>query len=339
MRRSGYYRTICVLLAAFAVLMLFAGCGAGSKDSAAVMENSAGTFAPTAAEGKADYDYSYSADDMGYTGGTVTADSNVSMLAADAGRKLIWRGSMELESLEYEKSEEALFALVAECGGYIESSQRSGGNVSRYSGIRSLRYGRFTVRIPADKFQYFINAGGTVATVLSTSTGSEDVTESYFDIEARLSVLRVKEERLIAMLEKGEELEYLIQIENELADTRYEIETLTGTLRRFDGLISYSTVEVSLSEVTKPTEVVEPDPQSAWDRIGARFKASVKEICDGAVEIFVFIVGYSPVILAAAVIIVVITVAARRSVRRRKTRSKKDETSQTSETQENPEGK
>ena len=342
-------KSLCLVLILMLVLTLFAGCGkkaesAASYPAAAPMANgSAGGYA------KDSYDYAYEAEpayaevdnnyanyDEGGYGYDSAGDSAMVRLAADAGRKLIWNGSMEMETLEYEQSEEALFRLVEECGGYIESSDRSGGNVDRYSGQRSLRYGYFTVRVPAEKFQYFINAGGSVATVLSTSTGSEDVTDRYFDVEARLAVLKVKEERLLDMLEQGDELEYLIQIERELADTRYEIENLTGTLRRYDGLISYSTVSVSLREVSKPTQVQEPDPLSVWDRIAARFKESLSGIWDGIVECFIFIIGYSPILILTVIVVIVVVVLVRipGRKRRKQERAAKEAAEQT--TQDGP---
>jgi len=332
---------------------VFAGCSA-ARDSAAsapmynsgsMSSTTTGGAAPSAPKESLDYAADMEMDmDMGkgeivtedaYFDTSTSSDSVLSELAADAGRKLIWRGSMDLETLEYEASEEALFKLVAECGGYIESSSRSGGNINRYSGVRSMRYANFSVRIPAEKFQYFINAGGTVGTVLYTSTGSEDVTDAYFDTEARLTVLRVKEERLLEMLEKGDELEYLIQIETELANTRYEIEMLTGTLRRYDGLISYSTVQVNLSEVSKPTEIVQPDPLTVWERIARRFGDSLGDIWDGIVEGFIFIVGYSPIIVlwvgGIAVAIIVIRIPFRRRKKRKLAAKAAAETENSSE--------
>ncbi len=325
-------KSVCFVLILMLLVTLFAGCSkSASNDSYSMNSGGSAMIAPMPAANYAkdeaveynyEYEPAYDYETEGYYS-EGSSDSALFQLAADAGRKLIWHGTLELESLEYEQSEEALFSLVQECGGYIESSNRSGGNVDRYSGVRSMRSGSFTVRVPAEKFQYFISAAGSVATVLSSSTGSDDVTDSYFDTEARLTVLKVKEERLLDMLEKGDDLEYLIEIERELADTRYEIESLTGTLRRYDGLISYATIYVTLREVTKPTEVQEPDPVSTWDRIKARFMASLKDIGDGIVECVIFIIGYSPILLVLALVIVVIIFLVRIPGRRRRKKAAK----------------
>lgn len=85
------------------------------------------------------------------------------------------------------------------------------------------------------------------------------MTSQYTDYEARLSSLRTQEERLLSMLEKSDDVDSLIALEERLADVRYETESIERNLRNLDRQIAYSTVSVGLQEVeiytpTKPVQ-------------------------------------------------------------------------------------
>ena len=86
------------------------------------------------------------------------------------------------------------------------------------------------------------------------------MTSQYTDYEARLDSLRTQEERLLAMLEKSEDVESLIALEQRLADVRYELESIERNLRNLDLQISYSTVNLNPRgevEVYTPTVPVQ----------------------------------------------------------------------------------
>ena len=82
------------------------------------------------------------------------------------------------------------------------------------------------------------------------------MTSQYTDYEARLDSLRTQEERLLAMLEKSEDVESLIALEQRLADVRYELESIERNLRNLDLQISYSTINLNLQEVEVYTPTV-----------------------------------------------------------------------------------
>lgn len=90
--------------------------------------------------------------------------------------------------------------------------------------------------------------------------------------------LETEQERLLALLEKAENVEDIITIENRLSDVRYELENYESQIRLLDNQIDYSTVYVDISEVSRVTdtgkqgffEEVAPDSVTAsmlylWD--------------------------------------------------------------------------
>ena len=55
-------------------------------------------------------------------------------------------------------------------------------------------------------------------------------------------------------------MEDIITLESAIAETELQIEQLTGSLRRYDALVDYATVELRLREVPRLTTVEEAPP-------------------------------------------------------------------------------
>ena len=53
----------------------------------------------------------------------------------------------------------------------------------------------------------------------------DDITDSYFDAQARLDSLRQQEASLLEILSKAEKLEDVVQLQTALSDVRYQIES------------------------------------------------------------------------------------------------------------------
>lgn len=225
-------------------------------------------------------------------GTTSMTAQEVESAAAGEERKIIRTASLYIESREFDQSLSYLEQKVAEFGGYVESSTLEGNSYWN----DSCRTANYTLRIPAENFDQFIGAAGGIGNITSKNIGSEEITSQYFDTQARLESLSLQEERLLDILEKAEKLTDVLELEQELADVRYQIETLTTTLNRYDQLISYSTVEVTIEEVYEITPV-NPMPLSLTDRISQEFSSSVASVRQSVEGILVAVIGGSPKIL------------------------------------------
>lgn len=317
MKRTAFLSLLLALL-----LLFTAGCGAAApKDSAAVTEEAA-VEAPAAME---DGGYGYAAG--GYDSGDAApaeaeaapdskAEAPAEAQTTDPAKapKLIYNAYMELQTTEFEDAAAGLEALVARLGGYFESNEQH-----RYdSDYRSASY---TVRVPAENFEALCREAGTLCTQTWLSRSMEDVSEQYADTESRLAVEKTKYDRLMDLLSKAENMEDIISLENALAETEYEMENLTGALRKYDSLIGYSTVNIELREVYR----VDPNgnaPLSFGERLAEAFHNGIDNARDGIESFVLFVVENFLAILVWAVIIFVI-IRLIRSRRRRKGQSPK----------------
>ena len=290
--KGNKYFALCLAL----LLLLCSACGADSSGNAAATGD-------TAASSGAAMDYGggmgmefYEPSSPQESQSATEAEDGGSSVYQNAGAKLIRRAEMSIQTTQFDQAAGALQALVAECGGYFEQSSVYGGS---YRDANARRSGEYVVRIPAEKYNEFLSASGDLGYVTQLTETSDDVGEQYYDTESRLKTQRTKQERLLELLERAESMEDIISLENALSEVEYQIEQYTSTLNRYDALVSFSTFNIYLSEVSKVTEEV-GETASLGSRMAAGFRASLDGLVDGGRELLVWI-SYHFILLAVLI--------------------------------------
>lgn len=223
-------------------------------------------------------------------------DGNTQEAEVAFERKIIKTGFVYMETLDFERTIEDMRQLINKYNAYTSYSESNSG--SFYERGYSTRSSRYTIKVPAEMFEEMYEELQTLGHVLNANEGKQDVTSQFVDIEARLTTLYVQEERLLAILEKTENLEDVIELEYALQNTRYEIERFTTNLRNLEDQVRYSTLEVSVQEVYEET-VVEKPVITFQDRISEGLKETFEEISDGFQNFIIFIVTQFPYLLVA----------------------------------------
>ncbi len=242
------------ILLSLMLLFSLAACGAQASDMAmngASADKNTSSAAPSMPMPAPEVGFDYAmpeetvSDSVSASGGTTTVSSTL-----PENVKMIYRGYLYLESTGFDAAVSGLEQLVAEMGGYFESSE-----LNNYSPYRSAYY---VVRVPSAQYQPFCGRVGQLAQVNSQRHTTENVSEAYYDTESRLVTQRTKLERLQELLSKADVMEDIITLESAIAETELQIERLTGTLRKYDALVDYATVEINLEEVYELTEQEQP---------------------------------------------------------------------------------
>ncbi|HXG11562.1 MAG TPA: DUF4349 domain-containing protein [Gemmataceae bacterium] len=157
-------------------------------------------------------------------------------------RKIIYTAHVELVVEDFDAAQKTLLQLLEEYKGYVAKSEVRGSPGTRRSGT-------WTVRVPVANFRAFLAALDSLGEPQRSTTDSQDVTDEYYDLEARLKNKRVEEERLLDHLKKSTgKLEDILAVERELARVRGEIEQAQGRLQKLTKLTELTTVTVSLQE-------------------------------------------------------------------------------------------
>ena len=213
-------------------------------------------------------------------------------------RKIIKTVNMHAETKEYDKALAAIANIIAAQGGYVESSSTNGQSYNNYGTYR--RYASYTIRVPAENLDAFLGGIGEFLNVTNNDASQNDVSGKYYDIVSRLETLEAEKTALMAMYEKAETIDYMLQVQQRLYDVIEEIEAYTTTLKYYDGQVSYSTVHLNVNEVIEYTDTT--DPITYGERISAAFKNSWKDFAEGCQDFSIWFVGAIPTILVLAVI-------------------------------------
>lgn len=298
------------------------GCGASNMASGG-----------TAADAEADYkgkNYSYTADSVPGAVFDSQVSESESVGKTDGGSggvyrdsevKLIRRANLTVQTTEFDKAQEALDTLVIEIGGYYENAELRSGS---YYNQNSNRSGSYTIRIPAEKYDVFMTQVDGIGYLARKNESSEDVGEVYHDIETRLKTQRTKQERLLELLKKAQSMEDIIALENALTEVEYHIEHYTSDLNRYDGLVGFATINLSLDEMVKIVD--EPGERaSLFTRMKAGVVSSATGLVDGVQDLLIWMSYNLFGILVFAAAAAVGVVFGRRYIKARKTGKKEQE--------------
>lgn len=311
-------KTFSILLS---VLLLLSLCACGAlQDSKGESYYAAAPAEMPAAEPE------MAADEAAYGGFAVnTAGMKTDSLDAPTAEKpevdpekIIYSADATVETTEFEQTLEKLQALVKQYGGFIESSSINGSNYySQARGYAGNRSANYTVRIPSARFSELMGSLSTLGNVPYTYTYTENITSRYYDVQARLTAYETQEQRLLEMMEKAETVSDIIAIEDRLTELRYQIESLQSTLNNWDRQVSYSTVNVNISEVT----VFTPEAKLSYgQRLGLAVRNGLKSTGEFFSEFLLWFVEALPALLILAVLIVVVVIVIRKSAKKRRAR-------------------
>lgn len=112
-----------------------------------------------------------------------------------------------------------------------------------------------TVRVPAARYQAFVDDAAKLGRVLFQSESAEDVTQQHVDLEARLGNLKAEQQRLRQMFAKARNITEMLQVERELSRVQGEIEAMQGQIDYLERQAAMATVTIELAE---PKPLVRP---------------------------------------------------------------------------------
>ena len=305
MKKLHIFRWLSLALVACLAL----GCATAATYSAPMEEPAAAGYAENAKMAR---------DEAVAASGAPLPDIDEGSLAEDAvERKIIYDVSLHLIVKDADETFADIQRLVQEMGGFV-----AGSNMWRSEGYRQ---GSVTVRVPAGDLDSALEQFRALALdVENERLDSQDVTEEYVDLEARLENERRTETELQELLETRSELGKtadILEVHRELSQVRAEIERIQGRMRYFDNLSAMATVEITLT----PDELLQPIEVGGWRPEGTARQAI--RMLLGTLQFFakaliIFFLYILPVLVIIAIPIVALVLIIRALVRRAKRRKR-----------------
>ncbi|MBQ5952099.1 MAG: DUF4349 domain-containing protein [Lachnospiraceae bacterium] len=300
-------RTFSFLLALMLTAALLTGCGGASP--AAREETANYNFTDLhAVDGWAAKSENALAPDEQASEMPEKTDSTPSMPVSTDTTKFIYTGVIEAETKDLNAAVSGITDMVKSFGGWFEDSQ-----VHEYKGGRSAS---LVARIPHNSFEEFMGAVASYdqCQVINKNASAENISEQYYDAESRLTTLRAKQKRLLELLEQAENVQDLLTVESELSEVEYQIDRFATRKNHYDSAIDYSTVRLSLREVTVLGTGTQP--VTFWQRISKAFSDGVAAFGESLADFIVWFVGNLIFIVVFVVILLIVIAIIRRASRR-----------------------
>lgn len=234
------------LLTVLSTLLILSGCSGSAKEDAAGAEfyttNGIADYSPAATE-EAAYD---------------EKDAERTDDEEQSSEKLVYTGSLEIETLDYDETVKNIRTWIDQYGVMIQNenaydydnSWRGYGN----KGTRSLS---MTLRVPSGRFYDFLNDMQGTGKVRSLSTNIENITRRYSTVSTEIESLEIQQERLLEMLRNAQNVEDMITIERRLSEVESDLKYYQNLRNDMDTDVEYSTVSLTVREVTEYTETNE----------------------------------------------------------------------------------
>ena len=155
-----------------------------------------------------------------------------------AQRQVISTASISIEVEEVQVASAAVKGIAEGLGGFVEQLSSSGRASSQQANI--------TIRVPQGRFSTAVERLMALGEVENQNQGSEDVSERFIDIKARLKSAEREEQSLLSLLERTLKVNEILTVERELNRVRSEIERLQGQLNFLERRVDLATISVFL---------------------------------------------------------------------------------------------
>lgn len=211
-------------------------------------------------------------------------------------KRIVRTADLRLAITTFDQAEATLRDRVSAFGGTIENLYQYGDGTP--DNLRSLS---LSLRIPTEKLDEFLTGAADIGRVTVKSESATDMTVQYSDTSLQLQTQRDKMARLQQLLAQAETVSDLLEIENEIANTQYRIDSYETSLRSIDRQVTGSLVTVTLVEET-PAQSAAALTTSIEDRMASGLTATLSGIGQFFQNMLVFVVMSLPIILPLLIV-------------------------------------
>jgi hypothetical protein len=230
-------------------------------------------------------------------------------------RKIIYRAEIQVLVQDFAQAEQQIAELIKAEQGYIAHRDVRGSP-------GSPRSGHWTLRVPVDAFDEFVQALTRLGELQKNSISSEDKTGEYYDLETLIKDKQREAEELLKLFDEARarhqkepksKMEELLAVRKELDAVRRDIAQMQGRLNLLSNLTALTTVTLTIYE---RKDYVPPTAPAFTTSIGRTFGDSVDLLADFGKGLLLFLIALAPWLPVIALVGIPTWLFLRRLVRR-----------------------
>jgi len=174
--------------------------------------------------------------------------------AEAADRKIIRNADITIEVPSTTDAQHQVTSIAETHGGFVvtsEAKQRDSNDPAQ----RTLDI-KLVVRVPSNQFgRAFDEIKKLAGNTPSEQVTSQDVTEDFIDLEARIKTQKALEVQFLEIMRQAHKIADALEVQRQIAEVRTEIEKLEGRKRFLENRSSLSTINVNI-QTPKPVITV-----------------------------------------------------------------------------------
>lgn len=281
--RTYVWKRAIVALILCVALLFTVGCAARSADNAVAYAPEPASAGASEAAPQMASEESFAVSDTAAGGDATqtkpTGDFDV--------RKIVYTADMTLTADDPEQALANLVAKAEELGGYVSGSYTTTDDLGAY-------YATATIKVPADQLDLLVSAAEAMGKVDDYRLSSDDISLSYYDMQARLDNAKAEEQQLLEILAQCKTIEEILAVRESLTSVRADIESYTAQMNLWDNLVSYATLNATINRTPKTAVAGEKEliavwkASDTWGRMSRGFQNSARFMVNaiGAIGIF-----------------------------------------------------
>ena len=212
-------------------------------------------------------------------------------------RKISKNAQLEIKVKSLDDSMNFITNKTNSYKGYIVSSSSYAPNTDYETKTANI-----SLRVPSDSLDQFLKEIKTYAKeTIHESIFTQDITEEYIDVKAKITSMESSEQRLTKLLDKTESVNEIVEVEKELSRLRGEIDSLKGRFKFIENSVVTSLIHIYMEEIPNPVSISDP----SWNTRDIALDAikALSSFGQFIVSVIVFIFVFTPVwILIAGLI-------------------------------------
>lgn len=220
--------------------------------------------------------------------------NNVQTAAQAFERKIIRNAELTIELDDPAAAQRQLTNIAETLGGFVVTSETKNTGAQFASAPRTLVTA--VLRIPAAQFNTALERirqlGGRL---LQDKNSGQDVTEEYIDLEARIRTQKALETQMLELLKRAGRIADAIEVQNQVAAVRTEIERLEGRQRFLANQSALSTISVTLH--TPAPVVIATTAHGFWHQVKQAFGDGLDLASNITLGIIQFVIMLVPILL------------------------------------------
>lgn len=202
-------------------------------------------------------------------------------------RKIVYTADMTVTADDPEAALQTLLEKAKSLGGYVSSSYSTTDDIG-------TNYAYATLKVPADQLETLVTAANALGKVNDYRLSSDDISLSYYDMQARLDNAKAEEQQLLEILAQCKTVEEILAVRESLTSVRADIESYTAQMNLWDNLVSYATLNITINRTPKTAVEGENEliqmwkASDVWNRMSRGFQNSARFVVNaiGAIGIF-----------------------------------------------------